>query len=82
MTISVLGEVLKPGPAALSRDVGVADAVAAAGGLTPFAHKSRIFVVRPRPQPTRIHFTYAALTQGVGPAAAFRLRAGDVVIVE
>jgi polysaccharide export outer membrane protein len=82
LTISVLGEVAKPGPAPVPRDAGVADAVAAAGGLTPFAHKNRIYVVRQRPQPTRIHFTYAALTQGVGPAASFRLRTGDVVVVE
>jgi polysaccharide biosynthesis/export protein len=82
LTISVLGEVSKPGPQSLQRDTGVADALAAAGGLTAFAHKDRIFVVRTVPEPVRIHFTWDALTKGVGRAPLFRLRAGDVVVVE
>jgi polysaccharide export outer membrane protein len=81
-TISVLGEVAKPGPQALQRDTGIADVLAAAGGLTTFAHKDRIFVIRSSPQPVRIHFTYEALTKGIGRAPLFRLRAGDVVVVE
>jgi polysaccharide export outer membrane protein len=81
-TISVLGEVAKPGPQTLQRDTGVADVLAAAGGLTNFAHKDRIFVVRSTPQQLRIHFTYDALTKGIGRAPLFRLRAGDVVVVE
>jgi polysaccharide export outer membrane protein len=82
LTISVLGEVSKPGPQSLQHDTGVADALAAAGGLTAFAHKDRIFVVRTVPEPMRIHFTYEALTKGVGRAPLFRLRPGDVVVVE
>ena len=82
LSISVLGEVSKPGLQPLQYDAGVADALAAAGGLTPFADKDRIFVVRTRPEPVRIHFTYDALTRAIGRAASFRLKAGDVVIVE
>jgi polysaccharide export outer membrane protein len=82
LMISVLGEVTKPGPQPLLHESGVADALAAAGGLTPFAHKDRIFVIRARPQPVRIHFTYDAVTKGIGRAPSFRLRAGDVVVVE
>jgi polysaccharide biosynthesis/export protein len=79
---SVLGEVAKPGPQALQRDTGVAEVLAAAGGLTNFAKRDRIFVVRSSPQQVRIHFTYDALTKGIGRAPTFRLRAGDVVVVE
>jgi len=82
ISISVLGEVSKPGVTSLPPNAGVADALAAAGGLTQFAHKNRIYVVRPRPQPQRIHFTYEALTKRVGPASQFRLQPGDVLIVE
>ncbi len=82
LTISVLGEVSKPGPQPLQPDAGVADALAAAGGLTAFAHKDRIFVVRTQPQPIRIHFTYEALIKSLGRAALFKLRAGDVIVVE
>jgi polysaccharide biosynthesis/export protein len=82
LSISVLGEVTKPGVTSLPPNAGVADALAAAGGLTQFAHKSRIYVVRPRPQPTRIHFTYDSLTKSAGKASQFRLQPGDVLIVE
>jgi polysaccharide biosynthesis/export protein len=81
-TISIMGEVGKPGPMPLDRDTGVAEALAAAGGLSPFAHKDRIFVVRSTPEPARIHFTYEALTRKVGKASQFRLRPGDIIVVE
>ena len=81
-TVSVLGEVIKPGTVPLERDTGVAQVLAAAGGLTTFADRDKIFVVRKSPKPVRIHFTYEALTQKVGPATTFRLRAGDVIVVE
>lgn len=82
LTISVLGEVSKPGTQTYERESGVAQALAAAGGLTNFAHKDRIFVVRSNPKPVRIHFTYENITRKVGPASVFRLKPGDVVIVE
>src|SRR5216684_4630444 len=45
--LSVMGEVTKPGVYPLDRtSQGVLRALAAAGGLTEFAHKDRIFVVR------------------------------------
>jgi polysaccharide export outer membrane protein len=82
LTISVLGEVAKPGTQQFERDSGIAQALASAGGLSNFAHKDRIFVVRTTPKPVRIHFTYEEITRKVGPASAFKLKPGDVVIVE
>jgi polysaccharide export outer membrane protein len=82
LSVSVLGEVAKPGLETLEPGAGVAQALAAAGGLTVFAHKDRIFVVRGGVQPTRIHFTYDGLTRTVGRAPSFRLRTGDVIVVE
>jgi polysaccharide export outer membrane protein len=82
LSISVLGEVGHAGPQPWQSDMGVADAIAAAGGLSAFANKDQIFVVRTRPAPVRIHFTYDALTRAVGKAVLFRLQAGDIVIVE
>jgi polysaccharide export outer membrane protein len=78
---SGLGEVSKPGVQLLELGVGVAQALAIAGGLTPFAKKDRIVVVRGGAQ-TRIRFRYDALTRAMGPASLFGLRAGNVVIVE
>ncbi|HEY2944442.1 MAG TPA: polysaccharide biosynthesis/export family protein [Vicinamibacteria bacterium] len=81
-TVSVIGEVTRPGVYPLDAGGGVAPALAAAGGLTAFAHKTRIFVLRAGSPPSRIRFTYDALIDGTGPASAFRLSAGDVVVVE
>jgi polysaccharide export outer membrane protein len=82
LNISVLGSVGKPGVQVLEPGAGVAQALAAAGGLTTFAHKDRIFVVRAGPPPARIHFTYEALTRTTGRALQFRLHSGDVVVVD
>lgn len=86
--VSVLGEVAKPGQYDLERGSGVLAALAAAGGLGPYAHKDRIFVLRAagapdaHPEPARIRFDYASLTGGRRPATTFRLEPGDVVSVE
>ncbi|MBI5067377.1 MAG: polysaccharide biosynthesis/export family protein [Deltaproteobacteria bacterium] len=87
--VSVLGAVVVPGLYPLRPGSGVLQLVALAGGLTRFADRDGIFVLRPngldRPGPrttTRIRFTWKALVSGRGPAAAFELREGDVVVVE
>jgi polysaccharide export outer membrane protein len=82
LTISVLGEVNKPGPQPFVRNSGLADVLSSAGGLTTFAHKDRIYVVRSNPKPVRIRFTYRGLIEDVGVATTFKLRPGDIVIVE
>jgi polysaccharide biosynthesis/export protein len=79
--VAVLGAVARAGTYPLDPGSGVAEALAGAGGLTEFAHKDRIFVLRKVPTPVRIRFTFGSLTD-TGPASAFRLRQGDVVVVE
>lgn len=81
-SISVLGEVNKAGVYALPPSAGVLQALAAAGGLTQYASKDKIFVVRETPSRARIRFEYEQLTQAGGKAAMFRLRLGDIVVVE
>jgi len=82
LSISVLGEVRSPGLYQLKRGAGLTELLASAGGLTTFAHKDRIFVVRNTPKSIRIRFTYDQLTKAFGPASSFVLRPGDVVVVE
>jgi polysaccharide biosynthesis/export protein len=82
LNISILGEVRMPGLHAMQRGAGVAQALASAGGLSNFAHKDRIFVVRNSPKPVRIQFEYERVTKNIGRAASFVLRAGDVIVVE
>ena len=85
--VSVVGQVSHPGVYDLDASAGVMNAVAAAGGLTPFADASGVFVLRAGywaddPAPARIRFRYADLRTGKAPASLFRMRPGDIVVVE
>jgi polysaccharide export outer membrane protein len=82
LTVSVLGSVSRAGTYTLDPGSGVAEALASAGGLSPFAHDDRIFVVRRTPTPVRIRFTFASLTDQTGRGSLFRLRSGDIVVAE
>jgi polysaccharide biosynthesis/export protein len=90
LSVSVLGEVAKPGAYPFETGAGVLQALASAGGMTEYAHKDRIFVLRQEtvngsgadPPPARIRFTYEALSRAEGKAGTFRLKVGDVVVVE
>jgi polysaccharide biosynthesis/export protein len=80
--VSVLGEVAKPGKFPFERSLTVLDAIALAGGLTEYAHKDRVFVLRGQPEPTRIRFDTKRLMRGEGRGLAFLLEPGDVVVIE
>ncbi len=82
VTIPVLGEVAHPGVFPVQANARLAEAIALGGGITEYASRDRIFVVRRSPKPARIRFTYEAVTRGDPSDAAFRLRPGDVVVVE
>jgi polysaccharide export outer membrane protein len=97
ITVSVLGEVTKAGSYPLDPRASVAQVLASAGGLTDFANKDRIFVVRvPRAtsggappkasataaSPLRVRFTYEELSRGDAPSLGFVLQDGDLVVVE
>lgn len=82
MTVLILGEVAKPGAYALGEDRRLAHALALGGGLTDYASRGGIFVVRGTPKPMRIRFTYEAVVRDVGGAGDFPLHRGDVVEVE
>lgn len=78
--VNVVGEVRTPGSYELARDRSVTAALAAAGWLTEFAGTNRIFVVSPGM--TRVRFRANELTGADPVAAKYRLRDGDVVVVE
>jgi len=81
--ISVVGNVAKPGQYSAEANGGVLQALAAAGGMTEFAHRDRIFVLRDQSATTtRIRFSYRSLLRGEAPATRFQLRPGDVLVVE
>lgn len=80
--VSVVGEVRQVGEYPLNGADNVVQILARAGGLTEFAQPDHIYVLRREPKPLRVRFTYNQLTQGIGRALSFRLRDGDILIVE
>jgi polysaccharide export outer membrane protein len=82
--IVVLGEVVRPGLIPVdTANISLAEALALSGGVTEFASKDRIFVVRTSPQLERIRFTWDAVTRDdPAHAGAFPLKKGDLIVVE
>jgi polysaccharide export outer membrane protein len=81
--VNVVGEVKTPGTYELMRGRGVIPALAAAGWLSEFANRDGIFVIRADGAGAqRIRFRAAELTAAEPHATGFRLRDGDVVVVE
>jgi polysaccharide export outer membrane protein len=79
--VNVVGEVKTPAVYELTRDRSVTAALAAAGWLTEFANRDRIFVVR-RERNLRVRFRAKEITTSDAAVAGFRLGDGDVVVVE
>ncbi len=81
--VVVIGEVRRPGTVILEGSMGMLAALANAGGLTEYASEDRIFVLRSDTTGLyRIRFRYEDTIRNIGRAPAFKLRTGDVVVVE
>jgi len=79
--VSVLGEVAHPGRFDLKGRATVLDLLAVAGGLTEFASRSRIVILRNEGHHAqRIRFDYDKAMQD-GAQANLDLRPGDIVLV-
>ncbi|CRI63011.1 exported hypothetical protein [Thiocapsa sp. KS1] len=81
--IYVIGKVNKPGDfAIIARDVTVMQALAMAGGLTPFADEKNIKVLRMENNQQRsIPFDYRKIRRGEELGQNIALQAGDVIVV-
>ncbi len=83
VSVAAIGEVRTPGVVDLVAPATVLQALAKAGGMTEFADESAIFVLRKKDNQTeRIRFKYDALVQAEPAAVGFRLKTGDVLVVE
>jgi polysaccharide export outer membrane protein len=85
LTVSVAGEVNRPGVYPLDQPAGVLQALASAGGLSQFAHEDQIYVLRREGdgfRMVRIRFKYEALAHAEGEAGTFSLQRNDLVVVE
>lgn len=85
--VYVLGDVVRPGKYQLKSHATVLQAIAVAGGFTPFAAKNRMqvrrTVVRESGQSTefKIPARYDELVSGEGEIKDFVLKTGDVLVV-
>lgn len=82
ISVSAIGEVQHPGSFTFEPGAGIVQVLAAAGGLTEYADRDRIFVLRRAPTPRRIRFTYEAILRSEGRVATFTMQPGDVVVAE
>jgi polysaccharide export outer membrane protein len=80
--VYVSGEVLRPGPLFARPTINIAQAIALAGGLSPFAASRRIQIHRQtRGVDEILLFDYKAFQAGIEPNNNIALRSGDVIIV-
>src|SRR5439155_15214853 len=84
LTISVTGEVMRPGVYPLEAPANLLSALASAGGLSQFAHEDQIYVLRRQSDGAlaRIRFKYEALAHAEGQAGSFSLQRNDLIVVE
>ena len=82
-SVSVVGQVKQPGTFAYDTQLDVMQALSLAGGLTPFASKSKIKILRRDPAgvQTAILFDYSEVEDGEHLDKNILLRGGDVVVV-
>ena len=81
--IYIIGEVIRPGPYVMQKHLDVMQALSLAGGLTIFAAKNDIHVVRRAAdgRSTSIPFRYDDVEDGDNLDANILLQSGDTVIV-
>jgi polysaccharide export outer membrane protein len=80
--VYVLGEVNNPGQFQLDRPTSVVQAIALAGGLTAFAGRGNIRLLRREQGAERaIRLDFDELADGAEPEGNVELKAGDTIIV-
>jgi polysaccharide export outer membrane protein len=80
--IYVIGRVNKPGDFAVGRYLDVLQALALAGGLTPYADEHNIKVIRKQEgKDVVLPFDFAAVSRGEALQQNIRLQGGDVIVV-
>lgn len=80
--VYVIGKVNRPGEFVLNRQVDVMQALAIAGGTTPFAEVNDILVLRRiEGQQSAIPFRYSQVESGRHLEQNIELQSGDVVVV-
>ena len=76
--IYFLGAVRREGPLTLQGPLTVLQAIAEVGGLTDYAKRNRIYILRGQ---TRLLFDYTAVVRGEHQEQNIMVRAGDTIVV-
>jgi polysaccharide export outer membrane protein len=80
--VDVVGQVNKPGELVLSHRTSVMQALSIAGGLTPYASRGNIIILRREGEKeTTIAFDYNDVSEGDSLEQDIILRPGDVIVV-
>jgi polysaccharide export outer membrane protein len=77
--VYIQGEVQKPGPQPFNGNLTVIQALALAGGLTPYADKNSIMILRASGQ--QLQFDYSKVSRGRNMDQNVILKRGDTIIV-
>jgi polysaccharide export outer membrane protein len=77
--IYIQGEVARPGPQPYNGELTVIQALALAGGLTPYAHRRGIIILRAGGE--KLLFNYNKVIKGKDLEQNVRLKRGDTIIV-
>lgn len=82
LMVYVIGRANHSGRFVLNGNINVLQALAMAGGLTPFAKRADIKVFRAEKEGTKVYpFDYDAVTEGDGLAQNIQLKRGDIIVV-
>lgn len=80
--VYVTGQVKTPGKFIMTEPMNVMQILSMAGGLTPFAAKDDIIILRKNNKGTEsIKFEYSDLENGEGLTKNYSLKSGDVIVV-
>jgi len=81
--VYIIGEVQKPGEYVMVRPIDVMQALTMAGGLTPFAGKNDIHILRREPdgKTTTLLFEYGDVQDGDDLTTNVILQSGDTIVV-
>ncbi|MEX2300254.1 MAG: polysaccharide biosynthesis/export family protein [Bryobacterales bacterium] len=80
--VYLMGGVVRPGSLLLRTPMTILQVLAEAGGLTDFAKKKKIYIIRKEGgQESRIQFNYEAVLKGDNPEQNIPVRPGDTIVV-
>jgi polysaccharide biosynthesis/export protein len=80
--VYLVGGVVRPGSLPLRTPMTVLQVLAEAGGLTDYAKRKKIYILRKQGgQESRLQFNYEAVLKGESPEQNVPVRAGDTIVV-